>query len=1443
MSTAQHHAEWLGLIEQSGPFLSLPVLLRIFPQGLDTLGTEVRRRLAQAYGEWQASHATGKPDPALHQAWIRFVLEEVLELPATALRRDQALPRHLQLNRAEEGEILRPDLVLMAPAATEPLAATGSDSATANSTADLFDDPFDLPADPRPPTSTNAGAAAAESATAPGAGQEPRLLIQIYPPGQRLDRTVPGRFWKASPAARMADLLRAADVPLGLVTNGEDWLLVYAPRAVETASYATWHAGLWSEEPLTLRALVSLLGVRRWFGVAPTDRLDALLAESADNQQEVTAQLGAQVLAAVEILIQSIDRLDKERGRALLHGVTETQLYESGLTVMMRLVFLLFAEERNLLPADNPIYAQHYAVSTLGAQLRAAADQLGEEILERRHDAWNRLLALFRLIYAGSEAQDLRLPAYGGHLFDPDRYPFLEGRRPGSQWRETTTDPLPIHNRTVLHLLEALQYLQLATPGGGPAQARRLSFKALTEENIGTVYEGLLDHTARRTHEAVLGLSAAKGRTAELALATLEALHAQGTDALVSALQDATKRSPNALRHALAAADLESGTGTRGAVANEADARLRTACDNDEALRARIAPFAALLRADTLGYPVVITPGSVFVTAGQDRRSSGTHYTPPELTEPIVRHALDPLVYAGLADGVAPSRATLRRPAEILALKVCDLACGSGAFLVQGCRYLADKLVEAWETLEAGHPGQVVISPEGALAAERPPTSPIPVDAEERRLVARRLIADRCLYGVDINPLAVEMAKLSLWLVTLQRDKPFTFLDHALRAGDSLLGVARLDELDAFYRDGSGQQRLSVHADNLRDAARKRAELTAIPDNSLDQVQSKALLLVDAEEAVRQTRLLADLVTGAKLTAAGARRRSADDLLKTAALLDFGGMERQAGDWLTGQRPLHWPLAFPEVFLPTEPGRSAGFDAFVGNPPFMGGQKITGNLGTAYRDYLVQHLAAGQRGSADLCAYFFLRVAGLLRPGGMAGLLATNTIAQGDSREVGLDQLAARGVTIPRAIPSRKWPGTASLEVAHVWLHRPPPGGAWKAGWMLNDRPASGITPYLTEPGAVSGPPLRLKVNEDKSFIGSYVLGMGFVLEPAEAEALLAQDPRHRDCLFLYLNGEDLNSRPDQSPSRWVINFHDWPLDRSADGCWADDDEDQRKDWLRDGRVPLDYPGRVAADYPVLLAIIEEKVKPERMKIKRAVRRERWWHFAERAPKLYASIEGANQVLALCRVTKFLSPSILPASWVFSIETAVFPTARYSWVAVLHSSIYFQWVRKHTSTLETRLRFSPSDCFETFPFPDSLTGLDTIGERYYDHRQTIMQTRQEGLTKTYNRFHDPAEISADIAELRALHRELDQAVAAAYGWTALGHGHGFHDTKQGLRYTLSEPARREVLDRLLHLNHERYAQEVAEGLHDKPGQRAAATKKAAERGKRKSANDHQATLF
>lgn len=429
MSVARHHAEWLQLVEVSGPFLSLPVLLRVFPQQLDTLDEGVSRDTRLAFAEWEDAEG----DRAVHHAWLQFVLGRILSLPDEVLLAGQAVPPGMDVAVAEHAETLRPQWVVKR--AEDERAA---------------------------------------------------LLVVAYPAGQDLDRTVDGARWQASPATRMLTLLQGTGVPLGLVTNGCDWMLV-AARPGEPATYVTWDAALWSDEPLTLRAFSSLLGAMRLFGVAERDRLPTLLAESAQNQQEVTDQLGSQVRKAVEVLVQAVDRINIDRNGQLLTGVGEKELYQAALTVMMRLVFVLSAEERGLLLLGDPLWNRHYAVSTLRDQLREVPD---ENLLAYRYDAWSRLLSTFRAIHAGVEHERMRLPAYGGALFDPDRYPFLEGRQPGTHWREVSVQPLPVSNRTVLHLLEALQFLQMRVPGGG-TEPRRLSFRALDIEQIGHVYEGL----------------------------------------------------------------------------------------------------------------------------------------------------------------------------------------------------------------------------------------------------------------------------------------------------------------------------------------------------------------------------------------------------------------------------------------------------------------------------------------------------------------------------------------------------------------------------------------------------------------------------------------------------------------------------------------------------------------------------------------------------------------------------------------------------------------------------------------------------------------------------------------------------------------------------------------------------------------------------------------
>lgn len=1384
MSTARHHAEWMSLVEAAGPFLSLPVLTGALPQGLDAHDPDHTADLRLAHEEWEEDSQRKSPSVALHREWVRYVLRETLGYDERVLFEGQHVPEHLSARIAEHGETLRPDWVLIDP--------------------------------PKP-----------------GAAPSPRLLVQYVPARQDLEKPTADKRWKASPATRMMELLHATGVRLGLITNGRHWVLVNAPRG-ESAGFISWYSTLWFEEPLTLRSFRTLLGAERFFSVPENETLEALLAESAQNQQEVTEQLGFQVRKAVEVLVQAIDAVDKGKGRQLLEGVPVKDVYEAALTIMMRLVVLFSAEERKLLLLGDEFYDRFYALSTLREQLREQADRHGEEVLEFRYDAWCRLLASFRAVHGGVGHDSFQLPPYGGSLFDPDRFPFLEGRAPGTGWRETEAEPLPVNNRVVLHLLEALQVLKMRGPAG-TVESRRVSFRSLDVEQIGHVYEGLLDHTAVRADSPVLGLAGAKGVEPEVELSALEREREKGEDNLIEYLREVTGRSEKALRRTLGAGSDE------GGLLDQQDAqRLRTACDHDDNLFGRVRSFAGLMRRDTLDYPVVITSGSIYVTEGEDRRTTGTHYTPRSLTEEIVRHALEPLVYEGVAEGRPREEWRLRGAAELLALKVCDVACGSGAFLVQACRYLAERLIEAWAEAEGQNPGMVVVAPEGKLSRAEPGERPIPAEPEERLVMARRIVADRCLYGVDKNPMAVEMAKLSLWLVTMQKDRPFSFLDHAVKSGDSLLGVTSTEQLEGFALDPSGGTQIRIIAaickPLLEEASAARRELESFAAESLEDVRRKEHLHARAEAAAAKVRFIADLLVGEALQSAGKRKkkwaRSAEEAeTEQDAALDQIAEEHEAleqlvmsavEEWkavdlsgdsrvselsergarlLSGREPFHWVLEFPEVFAGEGDDARGGFDAIVGNPPFIGGQKITGGLGTDYRDYLVEYIARGKRGSADLVAYFFLRAKDLLRAGGYFGLVATNTVAQGNTREVGLDQVVEADGTIYRAVPSRPWPGGAALEVAYVWVRN---GDGWQGDILLETQKVSGITSLLKATAALVGKPFRLASNIGKSFQGSNVLGMGFVLSPEEAERLVNDNSRNAEVLFRFLNGEDFNDSPTQEPSRWVINFSDWPIER-------------------------------AQEYVDCFKIVREKVYPERQLNKDKNRRELWWRFTRPTPDLYRAISALPRALVTCAITKHLNFAFVPTTYVFNQRVFVFAFSDGSEFAVLQSTPHEVWAREYSSTLETRLSYANTDAFETFPFPVANTELELIGERYHAHRQSGMIARQEGLTKTYNRFHDQIEKSDDIIRLRELHVEMDNAVAEAYGWADLELGHGFHQTKQGVRFTISEAERREVLDRLLRLNHERYAEEVAAGLHDKGAKKKTAAGSKKRGGRKKQA--------
>ncbi|MFE2595879.1 type IIL restriction-modification enzyme MmeI [Streptomyces sp. NPDC059396] len=284
------------------------------------------------------------------------------------------------------------------------------------------------------------------------------------------------------------------------------------------------------------------------------------------------------------------------------------------------------------------------------------------------------------------------------------------------------------------------------------------------------------------------------------------------------------------------------------------------------------------------------------------------------------------------------------------------------------------------------------------------------------------------------------------------------------------------------------------------------------------------------------------------------------------------------------------------------------------------------------------------------------------------------------------------------------------------------------------------------------------------------MLGKGFILTPQHAEDLIQRDPRNKDVLFPYLNGEDLNSRPDCSASRWVINFHDWNEER-------------------------------ARSYPDVFAIVERDVKPERLKNNRKVRRERWWQYAERAPKLYQAIKGLDRILVVALVSRTVMPARVISRQVLSHKLGVFATAEDADLALLSSSFHSLWAWRNSSTMKADLNYSPSDVYETLPWPESIVELTAAGQALEIARSSIMKNRQLGLTKLYNLIHDATVADSDVLGLRNLHREIDRAVSGAYGWGDLNLDHGFYSTRQGIRYTIDPVMQIEILDRLLELNH------------------------------------------
>ena len=1353
------HEEWKGMSQPVGLVVEPVVLNRlgVFPESATTVLADWQQRLEQLL-----------EDKPVGEQWLtaapsfELFCEEVLAWQAGDLRRPDELTDSVAVSLEDYDEVLRADWIVPEPSQEEqPLKA--------------------------------------------------QLLVQELPLGTAFDALPKGldgrQQWEATPQQRLERLLKESEHPIGLLWNGVALRLVFAPRG-ESSGHLTFPL-----EPMTtvdgrpmLSALQMLLGPDRLFeGGASNTRLRPLMEQSRKEQNEVSTRLAEQVLEALWILLRGFDAA----------GLAEAEedpshIYGGLITVLLRLVFLLYAEDEELMPGDS-LYSQHYSVGGLALRLRQdRADY--QNAMEGRRGAWAKLLSLFRLVYDGGGPSEAYLPARHGDLFDPDAYLFLEGRKAESTYSDGPLASVPaISDDVVEQVLTKLLLLD----------GQILSYRALDVEQIGSVYEGIMGFTVEQAQGPSVGITYRPPRQ-KITITVV-------VDAEQLLAQAASKRETW----------LDDQAGVKLKLPAAVKRELKTAESLNElcvALDKKLSPHT----------PRGLQAGSLILQPTAERRRSGSHYTPRALTEPIVAEAFRPWL----------ERCNHQPTAEqILALKVCDPAMGSGAFLVAVCRFLSGWLVQAWE--RDGYPDDFH-------------------QEWDKDTVARRLVAQRCLYGVDKNPFAVNLAKLSLWLVTLSENQPFTFVDHALKCGDSLVGYS-VKEIQAAI---SEVQLGFVNDQNQLFAQVGIARRESFGDDNFSDegYDRKKLLLQQQIKATEGLRQAGDLMVAAFFEAPKAKDRG--DKQEVYLSMLSGAFNDQAlndsvqeicgrlSEGHKGINPFHWDLEFPEVFSDNQ----GGFDVLLGNPPFIAGSKLSSLFGENYPVWLRHKFKESGGKGVDVSAHFLRQAQELTRALGTYSLIATKTIAEGDTRLAGLHYITKQDDKIYSCRKRFEWPGAASVIVSVIHIQKEAPTSSIPC--LFNGANTEGINSNLLP---VSGEldPKRLSKNQNKAFLGCKIYGEGFIFSNSDKpekddyaggnkdlRAIIDEHPQCLEAIFDYIGGKEITTSPRHKGYRKVINF--------------------KQITLRDAQEK----------YSPLLDIVKEKVKPKRDNMGSYQvaerRKELWWQFGTYTPRYFELVNTEEHVLAMSRTTAFISIAKMPARTVFSEKVVAFAP----WCSLgilfslLQSRLHELWALSFGLTQGETPVYKPPACFETFPMPSGLetfTGeireqkhfnaLNETGICYIDFRAELMLRNDEGLTATYNRFHDPAEISSDLMQLRELHQEMDKAVLASYGWSDISTKCGFgldhldveedaqlsddlHERinsdelffwdandaldfqgelhaygaisgryKLAWRYRWPDAVRDDVLARLLALNAERYEEEVVLGLHSKGAKKPTGTKR------------------
>lgn len=796
--------------------------------------------------------------------------------------------------------------------------------------------------------------------------------------------------------------------------------------------------------------------------------------------------------------------------------------------------------------------------------------------------------------------------------------------------------------------------------------------------------------------------------------------------------------------------------------------------------------YEGLLEYDPLFTDNIGQPVFSFVK-GDARSSSGSHYTPEELVKPLIKHSLDYLIEDKLKEH--------DKEAGLLSLNICDVACGSGHILLSAARSIGWELACLREAKATGQSEKV-----------DQPTPPI------LRTAVRDVIKN-CIYGVDLNPLAVELCKVALWLEAHAPGEPLNFLDHHIKCGNAIVGLAHADELEngitteafktlpgddkdfasALRKTNEAERKAKTQLglynlgevdENLKGIQKAFADFKNLPEQTPEQIAQKEKAYQGLIHGAKWWRIkqLADLQVAQFFIPKTTDHK--EQLTTDAQYVNYlkNGTQitdRGASLAISEQKHFfHWFLEFPEVFA------KGGFDCILGNPPYLGGGKISSIYGHSFLNFITSYFEKSG-GQADFVVYFLRRYYQVCQEKGFVSIITTNSISEGETRLKGIQNLLNQKIELIFVIKSIKWPGEAKISVSLFSFSNSQIRSTRK---YINNKEVKYINSFFEE-GQEESEPMELHSNNNNIFMGVKFLGDGFLLTDDEASAIIVREPSSKEVIFDLLNGRDVNEKYNQFPSRKIINFFDWSLEKSM-------------------------------QYKLPFERILTLVKPIRDVDNRDSRRERYWQYAERSPGLFEKLKATEKCMVTAVTSKYLNFSIASSKYIFTEALFVIPKFDSLMYSVLQSNIHEVWVRKYSSSLSTTLRYGAKTCFNNFPF----LNIETFNTSYinvYDTMRTeYMHTNSIGLTDFCNRLHDKNNEEPFFNEFKKILIDLDNEVVKLYSLTSIKLRHDFYEVdylpeNDRVRFTIHPDAKKEVLKRLLELNHKIHEEEVKNGLWEK----------------------------